>query len=325
MQAAFASSWLRRALPDPVRRPMLEPLGRPLYAILTGVAALVAAGVAATDFRYDAASLNGPILCLAVLAACALGLRRIGYPAIAGMLEVTTLMAAVSAAGAFASLIVAASARPYADDWLIAADAALFFGFDWRAAIGTIAAQDRLLTAASHVYASLNWQPTALILLLFGLGKGRRCWTFATAWAMTLAATIAVFPFAPALGGYLHFGIEPGAVPGVRVPAAWMHAGILEPIRAGTLRTIGAGVLEGVVTFPSFHAAAAVLLGWGFWGLKWLRWPAAALNTAMFAAAVVIGGHYLVDVLAGGLIAAGAIVSAKALLRVTAPRAAPEG
>jgi membrane-associated phospholipid phosphatase len=320
MQAASASTWLRRALPDPVRRPALEPLSLPLYAIVAGVALLVAAGVAATDFTYDAASLNGPILCLAVLAACALGLRRTGYPAVAGMLEATTLMAAVSAAGAFASLILAASARPYADDWLISADAVLFFGFDWRTAVSAIAGQDALLTGASYVYASLNWQPTLLVLLLFALGRSERCWTFATAWAMTLAATIAVFPFAPALGGYLHFGIQPAAVPGVRVPAAWMHAAILEPVRTGTLRTIGAGVLEGVVTFPSFHAAAAVLLGWGFWGLRWLRWPAAALNAAMFAAAVVIGGHYLVDIVAGGLIAAAAIASAKALMRVMAAR-----
>ena len=323
MQAAFASSLLRRALPDPVRRPAVEPLSLPLYALLGGMTALVAAGVLATDFSYDAATLNGPILCLAVLAACALGLRRTGYPAVAGMLEATTLMAAVSAAGAFASLIVAATARPYADDWLIAADAALFLGFDWRSAVGAIAHQDALLRAASYVYASLNWQPSLLILLLFALGRSERCWTFATAWAMTLAATIAIFPFAPALGGYLHFGIAPGDVPGVRVPAAWMHAGIREPVRAGTLRTIGAGVLEGVVTFPSFHAAAAVLLGWGFCGLRWLRWPAAALNAAMFAAAVVIGGHYLVDIVAGGLIAAGAICASRALLRSLSRRAEP--
>lgn len=325
MQAAFASYWLRRALPDPVRRSAVEPLSLPLYAIVGGATALVAAGIAATDFGYDSASLNGPILSLIVLAACALGLRRFGYPAIAGMVETTTLIAAVSAAGAFASLIVAASARPYADEWLISADSALFFGFDWRSAVGALADEDALLREASYVYASLNWQPTLLILALFAFGKSERCWTFATAWAMTLAATIAIFPFAPALGGYLHHGIQPADVPGVRVPAAWMHAEILEPVREGTLRLIGSGVLEGVVTFPSFHAAAAVLLGWGFWGLRWLRWPGAALNAAMFAASVVIGGHYLVDVAAGGLIAAAAIAAATALLRALAARRAAAG
>lgn len=323
MQLAFTSAWRRLALPDGERRRAIDPLSVPLYAMLAGAALLIASAIAATDFRYDGASVTPPLLAIAIFAGCAIGLRRCGFGALAGAMEVTAILAAVSAAGAFASLIAAATARPYADEWLMAADAALFYGFDWRAAIASIAGREQLLIAASHVYASLHWQPIVLTLALFALGKGSRCWVFATAWAITLAATIAIFPFLPALGGYLHFGIPQSDMPGVLVRAAWLHAAILEPVRDGSLRVLEAGVLEGVVTFPSFHAAAAVLLAWGFWGLRWLRWPGVALNAAMIAASVVIGGHYLVDVVAGCTIAGGAIWCASALLRMAASGRGP--
>jgi membrane-associated phospholipid phosphatase len=84
-------------------------------------------------------------------------------------------------------------------------------------------------------------------------------------------------------------------------------------------------VLNGVVTFPSFHAAAAILLGWGFWALRWIRWPAVALNIAMFLAAVPIGGHYVADILAGAAAAVLAIKVAVILDRGTLTRSAKSG
>jgi membrane-associated phospholipid phosphatase len=252
-----------------------------------------------------------------------MGLRRFGYPSLAGALECVTLMMAISAAAAIGSLLLAGTALPYADAALMDADRLLFFGFEWHEVIGRLRGREQLLTALSHVYATLNWQPTLLIVLLFTLGQAQRCWTLLLAWGLTLVGTMLLFPFLPALGGYLHLGIEPSDMAGIQVPAAWRHVEILGPVRDGSLRLISARTLEGVVTFPSFHAAAAVLLGWGYFGIRLLRWPFVALNVAMFGASLVIGGHYLVDLAAGGLIAVGAIYLARICCRGGAPATRP--
>src|SRR3546814_4330604 len=76
-----------------------------------------------------------------------------------------------------------------------------------------------------------------------------------------------------------------------------------ERLRSGALRTLGSESLTGIITFPSFHAAAAVLLGWGFASFGRLGWPLVALNALMFVSAIVGGGHYLVDLIAGAAVA----------------------
>jgi hypothetical protein len=71
----------------------------------------------------------------------------------------------------------------------------------------------------------------------------------------------------------------------------------------------------GVLTFPSFHAVSAVLYAWAFWPIRWLRPLALLCNGAMMAATPVGWGHYLVDLLAGIVVAAAAIYAARLIVR----------
>ena len=43
-------------------------------------------------------------------------------------------------------------------------------------------------------------------------------------------------------------------------------------LRDGTLRTLDLFHLNGVLTFPSFHAASAILYGWALWPIRWFRY-----------------------------------------------------
>ena len=64
------------------------------------------------------------------------------------------------------------------------------------------------------------------------------------------------------------------------------------------------GQITGIISFPSYHAAAAVLLGYAFAELpRWVACAAFVLEIALVISAVLVGGHYLVDVLAGIIIA----------------------
>jgi membrane-associated phospholipid phosphatase len=61
---------------------------------------------------------------------------------------------------------------------------------------------------------------------------------------------------------------------------------------------MGAGS-EGIITFPSLHAALAVILILAFWPVPISRWIGGALNGVMLAATPIDGSHYLADILAG--------------------------
>jgi membrane-associated phospholipid phosphatase len=58
--------------------------------------------------------------------------------------------------------------------------------------------------------------------------------------------------------------------------------------------------MKGIIQFPSYHAAAAVLLAYAFASLpRWIAIPAFITEITLSISAVPIGGHHLVDVLAG--------------------------
>ena len=82
-------------------------------------------------------------------------------------------------------------------------------------------------------------------------------------------------------------------------------------VRDGSLRVLDFNKLTGIVTFPSFHAAAAVLYLWAFWPVRWIGPIALVTNIAMLLATPICGGHYFVDVFAGIAIATASIMAAR--------------
>jgi membrane-associated phospholipid phosphatase len=81
-------------------------------------------------------------------------------------------------------------------------------------------------------------------------------------------------------------------------------ATVLMALRAGQLHDLSLSDPVGIISMPSFHAVGAVLATVGVWPIRALRWPIVILNTLMLCATVPMGAHYLVDVLAGVLVAA---------------------
>ena len=291
--------------------PAVDPGSLPIYAILLILLVAVSAALLASGF-----SLVGPawpcasflILLQVLVGMC---FRARGYAALGTALETIALLSAASLLICLATFVLGATQRPLIDPALARADELLLPGFHWPTAILALNQRIQLLALCNMAYSTLDWQPGMLLLLLCAAGSIERCWMFLLAWFATLIIVISIYAFAPGVGGYAFYGITASDVPGVTDPTAWRFPLILELLRSGGLRMIDFDLLDGLVTFPSFHAGAAVLLIWGFWPLRWARWPFAALNTAMFASSVPIGGHYVVDLLAGGVVAAVGISASK--------------
>jgi membrane-associated phospholipid phosphatase len=193
--------------------------------------------------------------------------------------------------------LLASTNRPLTDVMLARLDQLLFFGFDRNIAVDAFQAWPHVFfEAATLVYHSLAFQPYILLAALFMAQEERRAWTMLMAWKGSLLVIVAVFPFFPALG---------------TPPYSLDFLGTFEGARNGSLRLLGVDSLTGIITFPSFHAAAAVLLGWGFSSLRGAAPIFVPLNVLMFFSALLVGGHYLVDLVAGGAVAAGAILFAE--------------
>ena len=80
--------------------------------------------------------------------------------------------------------------------------------------------------------------------------------------------------------------------------------------------------MEGLIAFPSYHTANAILFVWALWPLRLLRPVMLALNALLIASTPLAGAHYLVDLIGGALVAAGAIFLTSRLTR-SSPATAP--
>ncbi|HEY7422901.1 MAG TPA: phosphatase PAP2 family protein [Gemmataceae bacterium] len=60
---------------------------------------------------------------------------------------------------------------------------------------------------------------------------------------------------------------------------------------------------EGLISFPSFHTVLALLAAFALWPVPYVRGPAALLAALIVLSTLTTGWHYLIDVVAGVLVA----------------------
>jgi hypothetical protein len=263
----------------------INPMALPAYVVALGVALFVGATAALTEFSYDAPTMNRPVLALAFLVALGAWLARRGLK-IGSALEAMALFASLSFAAPFCSVILASLNFPLADAALAEIDRQLLFGLEREKIILALTSYAPAFSMIKLIYGSLLIQPWLLLVLLWTTKQEKRGWWFVTAWAIGLVVTMVIFAIIPAIGA---------------PPYYLDYMDTLTHARDGTLRVLGANVLAGIITFPSFHAAAAVMLGWGFAPIPRIGRFFMLWNALMFASALV-ASHYLVDLIAGGLV-----------------------
>jgi membrane-associated phospholipid phosphatase len=216
-----------------------------------------------------------------------------------------------TAFGIVLSYLLARSGGALWDSRLAEWDRAI--GFDWLAYVRAIDGSSIATAWFKLAYASLIPQ---VITLVIALGFMRR---LADLRAVMLAAilagtiTILVSPFFPAVGNYVHLGLTARDFANVDPFAGYVHLADFNGLRDGSTGALRLGAMEGIITFPSYHAGLSVVTLWGFWltRIAWLKWPGMLLAATTIAATPVDGGHYLVDVIAGGAIAVAAIFAAR--------------
>ncbi len=282
-----------------------------IWALVAAVAGLELLAVYFGGFTLVLRSYAAPgATCLLLMLAARFYRGRRSDPNLASALESTAQIAAFAAVAAPLSYVAASLGLPMYDAAFDSMDRAL--GFDWRAMLAVMQSWPGLHQAMRAIYLSLTLQMTAVVLLL-GF-TGRLAWLRVYTLAFILAAlvTIAISAVLPAEGVWLHYGLH-SADPRI-VPASSSSWPVFLGLRDGSFRQLMAVGAEGIITFPSLHAALAVILIAAFWPVPLARWISLVVNTVMLAATPVDGSHYLTDILAGIAIAVACIYAARALV-----------
>jgi hypothetical protein len=285
------------------------------------MSAALALSVALTDFSIDLPGLLFSLGFVAVYAgfahanACSAKRRD---PQVMFVLGATAQIVLVTVVMSPFTYVAAAANFPLQDANLLTLDRAL--GFDWAAYVRFVNEHPLLAAWLSYGYTMIRWPIFAIPVVLAAVHRYRRIEEFTLAFALALIATTIVSALVPAIGVYQQIGLDPAQLTNLDPRAYLDQVRDLAPVRAGVLRHLDLFGLAGIVTFPSFHAASAVLYAWAFWPVWWMRPIAIIANGAMLASTPIDGGHYFIDLVAGIVVAVLALVAARMVSRYVAAR-----
>lgn len=194
--------------------------------------------------------------------------------------------------GAIFSNLCATLSLPLLDSLFDRIDSAL--GFNWLQWHGFVQAHALFKGLLVMVYGSMFVQIFVAIIFFARSplqGQAEELW-----WStmITVVITSLISGLLPALGTFAYYQTDLDVA---------VHLADLLALRDGTMPIFPVLELKGIITFPSFHAATAILLCYPYRHYKALFPAVCVLNSLMLVSIPSQGGHYLVDVIAGVLVA----------------------
>jgi membrane-associated phospholipid phosphatase len=283
-----------------------------IWGLGAAMTAFVAIWVALSDFHVNAGKAGSLLAFLSVIAiSCHFVRIRLRLQTPPALIESFAQFSFVSVAAVLMSFLLGSVSSPWGDPWLARFDQAM--GFDW-VGVNQFAADHLWLAWLLRAsYQTFAWQPAVVLVLLAFRMSHRRLQMFVLAWTLAMIFTLVGLAIAPAQTAYIFHGQAQGPLPDLSAQVGNAQFTTLEALRAGGLRNLLNQDFEGIVAFPSFHTSGAIVFAWALWPLAWVRWPALVVNALMIASVPVVGAHYLIDVLAGILVAVLALMIAHAI------------
>lgn len=239
-------------------------------------------------------------------------------PGIIYATELITQILLIIFLGSLLAYSAATVGLPYRDTDLFAADR--WLGFDLQAYLGFVDARPWLARLSLIVYTTMLWQAALVFAVLTLTRRTERLQDFAVTLVVSLLITIAIFALFPALGWFGYLQVDRATYPNLTLLTTFVEH--VEAVRSGALRAVPIDDIRGLISFPSFHAAAAGLAVWALWPVRYIRWPLLVLDTLMVASTPIEGGHYLVDVIGGFGVTACSVLIAVVIRRVIDARSA---
>lgn len=223
---------------------------------------------------------------------------------------IATLIALVVTTTIF-TYLASATSRPLLDTDLASIDAML--DFDWPAFLGAVNQSAVISTVLVAAYNSLTIQGPLVLLWHAMRLRSDRAFELLAIMAVSLVFVGAILILIPAAGAYPFHNPPLEAFSNFSAPAGLRHYSALQTLRSGEPFELILAKAEGLVTFPSFHAALAIIFIYAVRDVRAVAVLFGIVNAVMIVATIPEGGHYLIDVIAGMAVAAVSIVCVRAL------------
>jgi hypothetical protein len=289
--------------------PTLRRLDRLIWATIAAVAAIVLAAPFLSSFSIKWSSFAPPLLASVVMTMVAWFYRRWRPDErLASGAENTAQLIAFAAFAAPLSYLAASANLPLQDQMLDVFDRTLHL--DWRGLLNWMNSSTAIYAVLHPIYLSLTLQMTTAALGLAFTGRLLRLRIYLLAFILAALITIAISAVLPAVGAWPYYGLAAADSPHI-TPAVSSSWPVFYGLRDGSFRMLVATGSEGIISFPSLHAALAVILVIALWPVPYLGWTVFAFNLAMLAATPIDGSHYFSDVLAGIAVAVFSFAAAR--------------
>jgi hypothetical protein len=218
-------------------------------------------------------------------------------PPIAAVFFGTAFLIGFSASFSALNYLLLTVAQSRIDTVLAHVDVML--GVNWPAMMGA-AADHPVSNLILHVtYISVLPQLALVVLCLGWTEKTSQIHEFCLALAIGAAICIAFWTVFPSFGAFSVYQL-PSDISGrldLALDSRYAHQ-LVELLSHGPGR-IAPDDAKGLIGFPSYHAAMAVLVVWYARSLRYLCWPLVAWNVVVLVATPIQGGHHVIDVPAG--------------------------
>ena len=211
---------------------------------------------------------------------------------ISGTLRVGALLILFTGATAILSYLVVSTNANLVDARLAAWDRSI--GFDWLTVLQWMQAHPSIHASLGVAYGSGLPQMAFVVVFLGFTARSAQLNEFMCLYFAAVLVVVALsWPF-PAAGPWAHYSLS-----AMLDASSMSHFHLL---RDGSLRTLDLKEMQGLISIPSLHTALAMILVYAMRGTR-LFSGFVLLNGLMILATPIEGGHYLVDVLAGAVLA----------------------
>lgn len=208
--------------------------------------------------------------------------------------------------GATFMYLSASLGLPLRDAELAAIDKAM--GFDWLAFLAFTNQYHILSWALVAAYHTTGLQFLLLVLFLVFTRRNERLAAFLALLALSDLMTGIVVTLVPAEGAYAYYQPARDVFSQFTTHAGVWHRQELASLRNDAVTILDFTKVQGLVTFPSFHTTLAIITAWAVRDVRYISIPAMVLNAAVIVSTLPEGGHHLIDLFVGAIVAAVAIL-----------------
>ncbi|MGB3489523.1 MAG: phosphatase PAP2 family protein [Xanthobacteraceae bacterium] len=159
----------------------------------------------------------------------------------------------------------------------------------------------------------------ALVIFLSVSHRFDKLWQLALVFAITIVTSTAISVVWPAKGAFTYFDYSTDILNRLPTGSGLYHLPKFNYFRDDPAPVLSFASLQGVVTFPSFHCCLALMTIFATRGIRWLFPASLVWNLLVIISTIPIGGHYVIDLLAGALVWLAATIIA---VRLTATKTA---